>query len=217
MKTGKKMLAVMFAVVFMMVAGAGLAYAETTSALGEVSTTRGRVEKKGDTTDAIFDRWGEQIQADLKSGMSLEQVMAKAKEKGIPIEKVVEGCIKAGVKPSDVVYIAILDNKGSASAIVKAALNLGAKFDDVVLSAKSAGVSKKDVNAMVEKMTQGTGKLQQMQTDVSRIYADNTLSYSPPADNKSASDAKYSNSVFTYSVIYTGGSTPSTKTASPIM
>lgn len=190
MKTGKKMLAVMFAVVFMMVAGAGLAHA-----------------------DEIFGRWGEQIQADLKSGMSLEQVMANGQKKGIPIGKVVEGCIKAGVKPADVVYIAIRDNKGSASAIVKAALNLGAKFDDVVLAAKSAGASKTEVLSGMKKSNTNTN---QDAMKVIAIFESKTLLYSPPADNKSAADTRYSSSVFIYSVITTGGNTPSTKTGSPI-
>ncbi|MBI5887869.1 MAG: hypothetical protein HZB82_04050 [Deltaproteobacteria bacterium] len=185
MKTGKKMLAVMLAVVFMMVAGVGLAHAQGTLPSG----------------------W---LQADLKSGMSLEQAMAKAKEHGLKIEQFVEEAIKAGVKPADVVYLAVRDNKEKVAGIVAAALSLGAKLGDVALSAKSAGASLEDIKFGAQLANVNSDK-------AASIYNDATLSYSPPADTTSASVTNnYNSSVFTYTVITTGGNTASTKTASPI-
>lgn len=196
MKTGKKILTVMMMAVFMLAANAALVHAASLA----------------DT-----------IKEGLKSGKSLQQVMDEAVKDGKPIGDVVSAAIKAGVKADDAVYTAIKAKPGSddAKAIVKAALLTGAKFGIVGGAAKAAGATNDAVrvgyvNALIangDTFSVASGKADELS------YR-NIFAYSPPADNTSKSTDKTSTtnttSTFTYKVTNTGGSTPSTKTASPI-
>lgn len=195
MKTGKKILIVMMTVVFMLVAGVGLAHAES------------KIKGLGKPPDVVKEvALDEQIAADLKSGKSLQDVMAKAAKKGISIGKVVEAC-----------NLAVKENKEESSPqlkfkdIIQTALDSGATLKDVVLAAKSAGMLREQIASAARNPNKDrTGK-----EALAILDKDNTLSYTPPAytTNTSTDKAKIS---FTYTIINTGGNTPSTKIGSPM-
>jgi len=141
------------------------------------------------------------VKKDLQSGMSLSEVMAKAKENGKTTEQIMDGAIKAGAKPADVVYVAIAVLNLSAEQVVKAAIQTGAALTAVIPAAISAGAPDEKVASIIAQTNTGL------------------LGYTAPttAANTSWSTQLSSNYSYKITVISGGGGgTASTKTASPI-
>lgn len=154
------------------------------------------------------------VRRDLQSGMTLAEVMARARAAGKTASQIVNGAIMAGARADDVVYVAIQAGYPANDAI-SAALSTGAAMEDILPAALSAGASDADVMGAV-----GPARAQEAASIIARIRT-GVFGYTPPssADNTSRFTGRagqYEGLSYTIRTIGGGGGgTASTRTASP--